>query len=157
MLYLTWICGFWLLLLLFVFAVIMRKRLSRQMLLGICIASFVVSVFFPMRYVLCNPILKESVSVTTLKEKNDASQAWDVIINSINTNYSERRMENPVEGKWAWWDGDYVWFDAWEPMGVEPTDTVVFELPVGNDRSIVLWTEGGDLLHGGHSADRSFQ
>lgn len=140
MLYLTWICGFWLLLILFVFAVIMRKRLSRQMLLGICIASFAVSVFFPMRYVLCNPILKESVSVTTLKEKNDASQAWDVIVDYIDTNYSERKIENPIEGKWAWWDGDYVWFDAWESMGVEPTDTVVFELPVGNERAVVFKT-----------------
>lgn len=138
MLYLIWLCVFLLFSILLCFVLIMRKRLSRQMLLGVCIASFAISVFFPMRWVLCNPILKEQVAITTLKDKNDASLAWDVIINYFDTNYSERRIENPVEGKWAWWDGAYVWFDAWESMGVEPTDTVVFEIPVGDQRSIVF-------------------
>lgn len=108
------------------------------MLLGICIVSFVISAFFPLRHVLCNPFLKELVSVTALREKNDASLGTDVVIRYIDSNYSERSIDNPINGKWAWWDGTYRWSEEWERQGLAPTDTIVMEVPVGSDRSITF-------------------
>ena len=138
MIFLMLSCGFLLLFSLFCFVIFLRRRLSRPLLLGICIITFAVSVPFPMRFVLCNPILKEQVSVTALRERNDASIAFDIIIHYIDTNYSEREIKNPVEGKWAWWGGAYIWSEPWEQEGVNPTDTIVLEIPVGSERSIVF-------------------
>ncbi len=140
MLFLMLFCGLFLLISLGCFAVVMRKRLSRQMIMGICIVSFAISALFPMRYILCNPILKDQVTITALRERNDASLALDVIIHYIDSNYSERRIENPVEGKWAWWGGGYVWSEPWEEKGLEPTDSIVFDIPVGDNRAIVFST-----------------
>ncbi len=120
------------------FVLIIRKRLSRSMLFGICIASFVISAFFPLRYVLCNSFLKELVSVTALREKNDVSLGTDVVIRYIDSNYSERSIDNPITGKWAWWDGTYKWSEEWERQGIDSTDTIVMELPVGSDRNITF-------------------
>lgn len=138
MLYLILLCGFLLLFSLFCFVLIMRKRLPPQMLLGICIVSFVISAFFPMRYVLCNPLIMEQVSITALREKNEASFGTDVAIQYIDSNYGERRLKNPVEGEWAWWNGTYKWSEAWEQQGLHPTDTIVMEVPVGYERSITF-------------------
>lgn len=138
MIYLMLLCGFILLFCLFCFVVIMRKRMSRQMLLGICIFTFVISALFPMRYVLCNPFFKEQVSITALREKNEASLGTDIVIQYIDSNFSERKLENPVEGKWAWLNGNYRWSEAWEQQGLQPTDTIVMEAPVGYERSITF-------------------
>lgn len=86
MLFLMLFCGLFLLISLGCFAVVMRKRLSRQMIMGICIVSFAISALFPMRYILCNPILKDQVTITALRERNDASLALDVIIHYIDSN-----------------------------------------------------------------------
>ena len=138
MLFLMTFCWLILVFSLLVFALVMRKRLSHPMLLGICIVSFVISAFFPLRHVLCNPFLKELVSVTALREKNDASLGTDVVIRYIDSNYSERSIDNPINGKWAWWDGTYRWSEEWERQGLAPTDTIVMEVPVGSDRSITF-------------------
>ena len=140
MFFLKVICEFLLFLNLLCFVLVMRKKLSKPILLGSFIVIFVISLLFPLRYVLCNPILKEQVSITVLREKNDASFGSDVVIQYIDSNYSERSLENPVEGKWAWWNGTYRWSDAWESQGLHPTDTIIMEAPVGYDRYIAFST-----------------
>lgn len=140
MLYLMSSCWLILVFILLCFALIMRKRLTHPMLLGICVVSFVISAFFPLRYVLSHSFLKEQVSVTALRIKNDASIGTDVVIQYIDSNHSERKIQNPIEGKWAWWNGAYKWSEEWERQGLDPTDTIVMEVPIGFDRYVTFST-----------------
>lgn len=140
MLVLLLICGAILFFTQLCFVLIMRKRLPPTMVLGICIVSVSVSAFFPLRYVLTHSLIMEPVSVTALGEKNDASLGTEVTIRYFDTNYTARKLDNPVQGQWAWWNGTYKWSEAWEEQGLHPTDTVVMDIPVGNDRSVTFST-----------------
>ena len=140
MLFLMLLCGAILFFILCCYALIMRKRLSHPLLLGICIVSFSVSLLIPYRYVLCNSFLKEQISITALREKSDASFGTDVAIQFIESNFTDRSIDNPAEGKWAWWNGTYAWSEEWEKQGLHTTDTIVMEVPVGYDRYITFST-----------------
>lgn len=140
MLFLMLLCAFILIFILLCFALITRKQLSHSMLLGICLASFVISMLFPFRYVLSNSFIKEETAVTALHQKNDASFGTDVTIKYIDSNYNKRELNNPSQGKWAWFNGEYKWSEEWEKQGLHPTDTIFMEVPVGNNRSIAFAT-----------------
>jgi hypothetical protein len=83
------------------------------------------------------PALKDELKLTALDERNDKSNATEIILTDIKVDGKSIDIPEPVEGKWFFVGSGYMWrpnSDARRP--VETTQSVVLKIPVGFERNI---------------------
>lgn len=83
------------------------------------------------------PPLTDEITLTALGEKNEASEAEEIFLQSITVEGEEVAIGRLVEGKWFWRGEAIGWrieTDSRQPEGV--TRTVVLRVPVGWARTL---------------------
>jgi len=113
-----------------------KKKFCKITLFGLALMIFLFGIFAA-KLVTFIPVPKEPVTITAMNEKNAESSQTQIAILSINVDNKEYKLENASEGKWFWRGDDYYWrpdSDSRRPDGL--TQTIVMDIPIGNNRII---------------------
>jgi hypothetical protein len=121
-----------------VFFCFIRKHLDNKFILFSCILVFILSILFPLQYVMTSSFYYDEVSIHAIKAEDQSEEKF-VKLYKFETNDWTSELYSPCSGNWIYSSSDQSL--SWRSShNSYITDSVTFDIPVGYNRYITFYS-----------------